>query len=247
MSSPSASSHDKDGLQNKTVSLGGAFTATSSLTQSTLSATVYERSECALHRKHKKPRQIKEKDYTHDFINLCCGSNQDTFEALIARYKKLDGNDNANKEQADGMLGTFHILGARERMLREVFGIGSARYNRIASGAPPRTRGGTNVNSVDKIMIASLAEMVATLPTEDKFPCGHKRKTTQCTDPAINTWMDLFECYKGFMKDKDCRIMGYSTFHKHIRAHHPDLCLKRPQEDVCDSCVNLNNGTECVV
>ena len=67
---------------------------------------------------------------------------------------------NASKEQATGMLTTFYEMGARERMLREVVGIGSTRYNRIVSGEPPRSRGGTNINSVDKTMLADLAEMV---------------------------------------------------------------------------------------
>ena len=238
MSSPSISSQDRDGLQDIAASSGDALTVTSSLTLSTLSATVYRRLKSPPHKKHKNPRKIKDMKLTQDFITLCCDNNEGDYESLIARYKKLDGNDNASKEQADGMLATLYEMGAKERMLREVFGIGSSRYNRIVSRAPPRTRGGTNVYSVDKTMIASLAEMVAQLPIEDMFPCGHKRKTIYCIHPDIITWMNLFEHYKCFMKDKDCRKMGYSTFHKHIRAHHPNLSLKRLKEDVCDSCVN---------
>jgi hypothetical protein len=78
-------------------------------------------------------------------------------------------------------------MGARQRMLREVFGIGLSRYLRIVSGASPRPRGGTNIFAVIDIMVASLAEMVDQLPTEEGCPCGHRRSMMYCTDPDINT------------------------------------------------------------
>lgn len=171
---------------------------------------------------------------------MCCDNNDDNFLAIIARYKRFDVGDVVSKEQATGMLASFYELGVRERMFREVFGIGSSRYSRIVSGAPPRSRGGKNVSAVDQTMLASLAKMVLKLPTEERFPCGHRRMMTYCTDPDINTWTDLYEHYERFMKDIDIRN---STFHNHIRAHNPDLRLKRLQEDVCDCCVTLKIGT----
>lgn len=244
MSSSTTASTRNDGLQDDTALLADTLSVTSPLTQqSSQAGFVYRGPKGIFHRKQENPRLRREKDLTQDFVILFCDSNEDKFDALISRYKKLDGGDATSKEQATGMLATFYEMGARERMLREVFGIGSTRYNRIVSGAPPRSRGGTNVNTVDKTMWASLAEMVLKLPTEEGFPCGHRRMMTYCTDPDINTWTDLYEHYERFMKDKDIRKMGYSTFHNHIRAHHPDLRLKRLQEDVCDCCVTLKIGT----
>jgi hypothetical protein len=243
MSSLSTASKRNACADDEAISLSDTLIATSPLTQSSQSASVYRGSKGALHRKHANPRQIKEKDLTQDFIALCCDNSDDNFLAIMARYKKLDEGDAISKEQATGMLGSFYELGVRERMFREVFGIGSSRYSRIVSGAPPRSRGGKNVFTVDKIMLASLAEMVSKLPTEEGFPCGHRRMMTYCTDPDINTWTDLFEHYERFMKDKDIRKMGYSTFHNYVRKHHPDLRLKRLQEDVCDCCVTLKIGT----
>lgn len=239
MSSLSTASTRNDRLQDETAS----SVDTSPLTQQSSQAEfVYRGLKGTLHRKQENPRLRKEKDLTQDFIILCCDSNEDRFDTMMSRYKKLDGGDAASKEQATGMLMTYYEIGARERMLREVFGIGSTRYNRIASGAPPRKRGGTNVNSVDKTMLADLAEMVAKLPTEEGFPCGHRRMMIYCTDPDINTWTELFEHYECFMKDKGRREMRYSTFHNYVRAYHPDLRLKRLQEDVCDCCVTLKIG-----
>ena len=51
------------------------------------------------------------------------------------------------------MMSTFYEMGAREKMLRNVFGCGSSRYARAKSGEAPRPRGGTNVNAVNDSMI----------------------------------------------------------------------------------------------
>lgn len=226
-------------LIEQTESREEALSATSPLTES----TVYRGPKGKHHRKHSRPRSKKEKNLTRDFIALCCDNNVDTFDSILDRYEKLEEGDNLSREQASGMLGTFYEMGAKERMLREVFGIGSSRYQRIVAGLAPRPRGGKNVFSVTETMISSIAEMVEKLPTEEGFPCGHRRLMTYCIDPSINTWAKLYEYYESFIKDKACRKMGYSTFHNYIRSYHPDLRLKRLQEDVCDCCVTLKTGS----
>ena len=160
MSSLSTASKRNDRANDEAFSLSDTLIATSPLTQSSQSASVYRGSKGSHHRKHANPRQIKEKDLTQDFISLCCDNNDDNFLAIIARYKRLDKGDAVSKEQATGMLASFYELGVRERMFREVFGIGSSRYSRIVSGAPPRSRGGKNVFAVDTTMLASLAAFI---------------------------------------------------------------------------------------
>ena len=100
-----------------------ALSATSPLTES----TVYKGAKGKHHRKQTRPRSKKEKNLIRNFIALCCDNNVDTFNSILARYKKLDDSDSLSKEQASGMLATFYEMGAKERMLREVFGIGSPR------------------------------------------------------------------------------------------------------------------------
>lgn len=162
-------------------------TATSPLTQS----TVYRGAKGLLHRKQDNPRSKREKDLTQDFIALCCDNNPKNFDEILARYRELDEGDSTSKDQASGMLAIFYEMGGKERMLLEVFGIGSTRYRRIFSGEAPKPRGGMNANSVTDIMLASLSEMIEKLPTEEGFPCGHRRLMTYCIDPSINTWIKL--------------------------------------------------------
>ena len=90
-------------------------------------------------------------------------------------------------------------MGAREKMFRNVFGIGASRYSRVVKGKPLLPRGGTNVNAVNHDMIEQLSMMFDKMPTEDGYPCGHRRMMKYCTDPDITTWLKLHDYYTSFL------------------------------------------------
>jgi hypothetical protein len=203
---------------------------------------VIKRDKDVVRRKHENPRALKKKDHHNDFIILCCDGRQEHSKEMIEKFKKLDQGNKASKELATEMLGTFYEMGAKERMLRDVFGIGSTRYQRVVSGKPARVGGGKNVNAVNESMIASISEMVAQLPTGNGEPCEHGRTISYCTDPNINTWMKLFRYYENFLNGKDIRKMGFSTFFNYVKSCHPDLRLTRLDEDVCECCSHLQVG-----
>ena len=195
-----------------------SFSATSPLTISTKGSNVYKGTKGSLHRKHENPRPIKEKYWKENFIRLYCDGNQSTFDCLMERYLKLNEGDEYSTEQATGILSTFYEMGARETILRKVFGIGNSRYKRVVSGKPLLPRGGTNVNAVNDNMVEQLSMMVNQLPTEDGYPCGHRRMMKYCTDPDINTWLQLHKYYTAFVKEKEGRVMAFSTFHNIISS-----------------------------
>lgn len=203
---------------------------------------VYKGDKDVVRRKHENPRPLKKKDHHNDFIILCCDGRQEHSKEMIEKFKKLDQGNKASKELATELLGTFYEMGAKERMLRDVFGIGSTRYQRVVSGKPARVGGGKNVNAVNESMIASISEMVAQLPTRNGDPCEHGRTISYCTDPNINTWMKLFRYYENFLNGKDIRKMGFSTFFNYVKSCHPDLRLTRIDDGVCECCSHLQEG-----
>jgi hypothetical protein len=201
-----------------------------------LQPVAYKGDKDIVRRKHENPRALKKKDHHNDFILLCCDGRQEHSKEMIEKFKKLDQGNKASRELATEMLGTFYEMGAKERMLRDVFGIGSTRYQRVVSGKPARVGGGKNVNAVNESMITSISEMVAQLPTGNGEPCEHGRTISYCTDPSINTWMKLFRYYENFLNGKEIRKMGFSTFFNYVKSCHPDLRLTRLDEDVCGCC-----------
>lgn len=210
--------------------------ATISLITESLKPDVYKRDKDVVRRHHVNRRVSKKRDHHSDFVILCCDGRQETSKEMITKFKKLDEGDKASKDLATEMLRTLNEMGAKERMLRVVFGIGSTRYQRVVSGKPARVGGGKNVNAVNDSMIASISEMVAQLPTANGNPCMHGRMISYCIDPNINTWMKLFRFYEIFLNGKEVRKMGFSTFFNYVKACHPDLRLTRLEVDFCECC-----------
>lgn len=216
----------------------------SPLTQST-AVSVYRGDKGSLHRKQENPRISCERDWYKTFVGLICNDDIEKGNNLIERFKELDSGSKACQELANGMLTTFYDLGARERLLRKVFGIGNSRYQRIAKGLPVSSGGGHNSNTLNDQMISSISYCVEELPTEPGFTCGHRRIMIYCTVDEIKTWATLYDFYVDFMKGdnyKDIRVMKYISFYNNVRARHPDLRLTRLIEDACDLCVELKLG-----
>jgi hypothetical protein len=55
--------------------------------------------------------------------------------------------------------------------------------------------GGRNAKAIGDEMIDQLTRVIKSVPAEERFPCGHKRLMTYCTDPEATTWDLLYELH----------------------------------------------------
>jgi hypothetical protein len=105
----------------------------------------------------------------------------------LNRFQLL--NNTATKKEANGMLAVFVEQGAKETLLREVFGIGSSRYAKILHNKVDKIGGGKNGNAVNGEMLEQLHRFADSgVPTEFGYPCGHRRLLKYCTDSAVTSW-----------------------------------------------------------
>ena len=164
----------------------------------------------------------------------------DERERVLNRFQSL--NNKESKHEANGMIAVFIEQGAKETLLREVFGIGYERYRKILHNQNDKVSGGRNRNAVSQDMIEQLHRFTMVgVPTELGYPCGHRRMLKYCTDPAVTSWEKLYEMH--FLKFEDdnklVRKMGKITFYNFMSAYHPEFRLKRVMEDACDTCIEL--------
>ena len=127
--------------------------------------------------------------------------------------------------------------------MREVFGIGSARYLKILHNKADKIGGGKNGNAVSQDMLDQLHRFsMHGVSTELGYPCGHRRLLKYCTDPAVTSWDKLYELH--FLRFEESnrlvRKMGKTSFFNCMTAYHPEFRLKRVMEDACDTCYELH-------
>ena len=153
-------------------------------------------------------------------------------------------NNTATKTEANnGMLAVFVEQGAKETLLREVFGIGSTRYAKILHNKADKIGGGKNGNAVSEEMMDQLHRFASYgVPTEYGYPCGHRRLLKYCTDPAVTSWEKWYDLH--FLKFEESknlliRKMAKTSFYNCMSAYHPEFRLKRIMEDACDTCYEL--------
>ena len=242
-------------------------------TPSTLTAksSIYRGYKGSFHHSHENPRAIKPKDFYSDFAKLVCGGDHNKAHKLIDDFNEqndkvchysftsslpilisslftVSKNTLEGKYLANGMLLVFYDLGARSRLLCGLFHIGKERYEKAINGVEDLPSGGVNVQAVSDEMSDQLMRMKESLPTEEGYPCGHRRLQIYITDESLRTWSKLYEnYYLSFECMLPIRKMGFITFYNHMRAKHPDFRLRRLQEDACDSCVELKTGVSYVL
>ena len=163
-------------------------------------------------------------------------------ERILHRFRSLNTNKES-KNEANGMIAVFIDQGAKETLLREVFGIGYERYRNILHHQSDKVGfGGRNKNAVSVDMIEQLYRFsMHGVPTELGYPCGYRRLLKYCTDPAVTSWEKLYDIH--FLKFEDGNKfilkMGKITFYNFMLAYHPEFRLKRVMEDACDTCIEL--------
>ena len=145
--------------------------------------TVYRGSKGSFHRKQQHPRASRLTNWVEYFTTHHCGGSAEECIRVLNRFQLL--NNTATKTEANGMLAVFVEQGAKETLLREVFGIGSARYLKILHNKADKIGGGKNGNAVSEEMLDQLHRFASHgVPTEYGYPCGHRRLLKYCTDPG---------------------------------------------------------------
>ena len=77
-------------------------------------------------RKHKKPRSVQEKtDWVKNFTGKYCGGSEEEYENVLSRFSRV--NSRSSKQEANAIIAVYIEHGAKEAMLRDVFGIGYTR------------------------------------------------------------------------------------------------------------------------
>lgn len=194
-------------------------------------------------KKIRNRRKTSKTNWESEFTRMICNGKIEVAAELIQQFFALNENSET-KMEADGMLRTFIMKGAKEDMLRTVFKIGGDRYRRLRDNRPVREKGGRNGNAVSHDIIEQLNRMVETMPIEEGYSlCIHRRKLYFITDLNISSWLALYEqYYKPFEPDEPVRKIGFTTFYNHMQAHHPNLRFNRLKEDSCDLCPRKAEG-----
>jgi hypothetical protein len=78
------------------------------------------------HRQQQNPRAVRKTNWFEVFKENHCAGSAEECSKLLNRFQTL--NNRESKNEANGMLAVFIDQGAKETLLREVFGIGSGRY-----------------------------------------------------------------------------------------------------------------------
>ena len=75
---------------------------------------------------------VKEKiDWVKVFTDKYCGGSVDEYDSVMSRFARV--NSKSSKQEANAIIGVYIEHGAKEAMLREVFGIGYTRYEKRCS------------------------------------------------------------------------------------------------------------------
>ena len=85
--------------------------------------------------------------------NHCAGSAEECSK-ILDRFQTL--NNSVSKIEANGMLAVFIDQGAKETLLRDVFGIGSGRYMKILHNRADKIGGGRNGFAITQDMLDQL-------------------------------------------------------------------------------------------
>ena len=145
----------------------------------------------------------------------------------------------------DGMIMNLANLNLSNTMIRAVFGCGISRICRIrrVMKNPELINRRSNVPShaVKKADIDALKAHIATLDTEDSFPCAHRRPQKYFIEPGL-TWYKIWERYERVMKETKPprRVLSLRRWREYVKAIFPGLKLSRPKSDLCDRCVRID-------
>jgi hypothetical protein len=166
----------------------------------------------------KRKRKVKTKGelqtkHRKEFEQKCNGAAEAkeqirAFENAAA----LDKSDPSKKStKADGVIASLIGRGCSEKVLRSVLGIGSGRYSRVRDNKRKQLAPGINGNHLTEEDIERLIHFFKTIPTEEGYPCAHRKIKHYIIEQAI-TWMKFWQRYRQNMEAKHFRAMSYVRF-----------------------------------
>jgi hypothetical protein len=134
----------------------------------------------------------------------------------------------------------FKDKGITDRMVQEVFSIGSGRLNTIKKGNVYQLHPFKyNSKAISDEDIKNLLNFTGTIPYEPGYPCQHSRLKKYIEHDDVQNLSDLYPLYCTFISNLKCRKMKGRTFHRYLVAYEPDLKTKRSKQDVCDLCIKI--------
>ena len=160
------------------------------------------------------------------------------------KFNENSGNDIARKALANGVISKirYKYEAVTDRMIQEVFKIGSGRLNAIKKGKAYQLKPFKyNANALGKDDVKNLLDFTNTIPYETGYPCEHKRLKKYIELDDVRNISDLYPLYCAFLSrpEINARKMKSRTFHKYLAKYEPDLQTKRAMQDVCDFCIKI--------
>ena len=102
---------------------------------------------------------MKKTDWVKVFMDTHCAGSFEEYKRIMKRFSSL--NTKASKQEANAIIAVFIEQGAKEAMLRDVFGIGYTRYEKILYQKVDKPCGGRNSNAVSDLMLAQLSRFAS--------------------------------------------------------------------------------------
>ena len=184
---------------------------------------------------HDNPRIKKEKSPLLEFEESVGG--EEAAERLLDQYKRMD----TTERQDTFITSMFLQYPVTDRVVKNVFKIGSSRLERLKNSRTKRKPGGLNGSEVTDSMVADLRDFVGSILVEDGYPCHHRRMKLYASSEEFSSWKDFHAKYVKFSSE---RKMAYTTLRRYMPALHPDFALTRAKEDECDTCIRYKLALE---
>lgn len=148
-------------------------------------------------------------------------------------------------EQSEGLIMALIHQGLSQKEIRATLPVGGYKCSRIKVAIENgftdfHTRRPRQVSShaVTKEQLKFLQDDVGCWPSEDGFPCAHRRPRTYHTEENIS-WTKLHARYNAKATAASVRVLSLSRWKQYVHFYYPGLRLSRSKEDVCDSCVRI--------
>ena len=214
----------------------------SSLTSTTAFSVVKKGYKGQLYRTQVKKK--KTNSQAQKFAQIVGNGEFSNLLAEFQTYNKDGKKDIAQRSMANGVISKirykFKDKGITDRMIQEVFSIGSGRLNLIKKGNVYQLHPFKfNAKAISDEDIKNLLNFTSTIPYEPGYPCQHSRIKKYIEHDNVQNLSDLYPLYCTFTSNLKCRKMESRTFHRYLVVYEPDLKTKRSKQDVCDLCIKI--------
>ena len=152
--------------------------------------------------------------------------NEESLKLLeeFHKFNQNSGKDIARRAMANGVISKvrYKYEAVTDRMIQEVFRIGSSRLNAIKKGKVYQLKPFKyNANALGEDDIKNLLNFTNTIPYEPGYPCEHSRLKKYIELDDVQNLSDLYPLYCEFISRPELnarkmkRIMTYSSIQFH--------------------------------